>query len=103
MPMMRAASSTKRMPALINEARTGNKCGGHIAEKLTAHPQLGRIGCAIQRINKPTRNKQTAARGERVVKRVSLAKKQDYRSDNPRCWVDFDAGPKIRPGPPGAR
>lgn len=43
-PIMTVASIATRMPALISDARTGSKCGGHIAERLTAHPQLGKTG-----------------------------------------------------------
>lgn len=69
-PMMTVASSATRMPALISDARTGSKCGGHIAERLTAHPQLGKTGCATQRTNKPRRTTQAAITGERVALRV---------------------------------
>jgi hypothetical protein len=58
------------MPALISDARTGSKCGGHIAERLTAHPQLCKIGCAIQRTSSPRRTTQAATTGERVAPRV---------------------------------
>jgi hypothetical protein len=65
-PMMTMTSSATRMPALISDARTGSKCGGHIAGKPVAHPQPGRTGCAIHKASKPRRTTQAATTGERV-------------------------------------
>lgn len=82
-PTMTVASSAKRMPALINDARTGNICGGHIAEKLAAQPQPGRTGCATQSTTKPRRTTQAATTGERVAPCVLMGMSPDYRSGTP--------------------
>lgn len=93
-PTMTAASSAKRMPALISDARTGSKCGGHIAGKLAAHPQPGRTGCAIQRTSKPIRTTQAATTGERVAPCVWMGILPDYRSGTlvarpPQCGTGY--------------
>lgn len=68
-PIMTVASSVARMTALISDARTGSKCGGHIAERLTAHPQLGKTGWAIQRTSSPSRTIPAATTGGGCVNR----------------------------------
>ena len=82
-PTMTVASNAKRMPALINDARTGNNCGGHTAGRLAEQAQPGRTGCAIQSTNKPRRTTQAATTGERVAPRVLLGMSPDYRSGTP--------------------
>ncbi len=82
-PTMTVASSAKRIPALISDARKGNNCGGHTAGRLAEQAQPGRTGCAIQSTNKPRRTTQAATAGERVAPRVLLGMSPDYRSGTP--------------------
>ena len=82
-PTMTVASNAKRMPALINDARTGNNCGGHTAGRLAEQAQPGRTGCAIQSTNKPRRTTQAATTGERVAPCVWMGMSPDYRSGMP--------------------
>jgi len=71
-PTMTVASSAKRIPALISDARKGNNCGGHTAGRLAAQAQPGRTGCAIHSISKPRSTTQAATTGERVAPDVLL-------------------------------
>ena len=80
---MTVASSAKRMPALISDARTGNNCGGHTAGRLAAQAQPGRTGCAIQNTSKPRRTTQAATTGERMTPCVLMGMSPDYRSGTP--------------------
>lgn len=91
-PTMTVASSAKSVPALISDARTGNKCGGHIAGRRTAHPQPGRTGCTIQRTSKPKRTTEAATTGERVAPCVGMGMLPDYRSGT-QLHDDANAGP----------
>jgi hypothetical protein len=69
---MTVASNANRIPALINDARTGNNCGGHTAGRLAEQAHPGRTGCAIQSASKPTRTTQAATTGERVAPSVLM-------------------------------
>ncbi len=82
-PTMTVASSAKRIPALISDARKGNNCGGHTVGRLAEQAQPGRTGCAIQSTSKPRRTTQAATTGERVAPRVLLGMSSDYRSGTP--------------------
>lgn len=79
-PTMTVASSATRMPALINDARTGSKCGGHIPGKPAAHAQPGRTGCAAKRTSKPRMTAHAATTGDRVAPCVWMGMLPDYRS-----------------------
>ena len=82
-PTMTVASSAKRMPAPISDARTVNSCGGHTAGRLAAQAQPGRAGCAIHSTSKPRRTTPAATTGERVAPCVVMGMSTGYRSGTP--------------------
>lgn len=82
-PTMTVASNAKRMHALINDARTGNNCGGHSAEVLAVQAQPGRTGCATQSTTKARRTTQAAIAGERVATWVLVGMSTGYRTGTP--------------------